>query len=676
MPVTRWATALLLILLVCPDGRQAAGAETVEVGKELRRLAHASMSVDERTAALERLLASPKGGEPELWAYFAWAFDAGPQRDLAGRLMRRALHEGLARIDPDPLRPDNSWRPEEHDHAVGRWQRMVADAIEKGSRELAARAAAFHYVKLGGPLTAAMLAPWPPSPLIRAIVEEDLGRVTDAKGESIVARWDEDEVKALAERLSRPLEALNQAGFLGHASGTKGLESLRNLGTAAVPLLLHEARRAAEGIPEGRIDRCVNAITVLGLIGDRSATEPLMACLLSGDGWIRAAAATALGDLSDPKAAIALARQLAYAGDPFRSRESWDYPGTTETTVKPEDWNSVEYYVIDAAAADALLAMGSPGAVGWLLKNDLDPKRRNLRIRVLQDALDTIHRHLPDAPTTAYDPDAGLPQRHAAFEKLEAWWRANRQHPYLLKKKFDEQDPGWLESARGLARRLGEPKVLELMIAKDSCEILGHVITPVLIEALGTTKSATHKNELAQALARVRDRRAVPALLLLLGEKIGFVRAAALSALGAYARDGAPSVLAALVAGLDDPDCGAQVAAMQALVAALPTEIVREAIAKHDEAAHTARCGADANYAMALTVVRLVQEGDAHWPRVRDGLRSKDRVERRSWWDLLRLALDLYEHLYDPIADPASPDWRPIDDAHVLKALRARRGDR
>jgi hypothetical protein len=303
-----------------------------------------------------------------------------------------------------------------------------------------------------------------------------------------------------------------------------------------------------------------------------------------------------------------------------------------------------------------------------------------VRIRVLQDALDTIHRHLPDAPTADYNPDGGLPQRHAAFERLESWWRANRDRPDLLRKKFDEQDAGWLESARGLAKRLGEPKVLELMIAKDSCEILGPVITPVLLEALAATKSASHKNELAQALARVRGPRAVPALQNLLQEKAGFVRAAALGALGTYlAMSGHPGsrwqeVLGAVVERLEDPDCGAQVAAMQALVGAPPSDLVRAAIAKHDEAAHAALCGADANYAMAITVVRLAQEGELHWPKVREGLRSKDRVERRTWWDLLRLALDLYEHDYDPIADPASPDWRPINEAKVLDTLRRRLG--
>jgi HEAT repeat protein len=417
----------------------------------------------------------------------------------------------------------------------------------------------------------------------------------------------------------------------------------------------------------------VQAITALGVIGDRAATEPLMACMESLNGWIRVSAATALSDLGDPAAAIVLARQMAYAGDPFRKFEVWDYPGTTETTVSPEDWSTVDYYVVDAAAADALLQMGSRGAVGWLLKNDLDPKRRNVRIRVLQDALDVLRRHLPDAPTADYLPDGGLPQRHAAFEKLEAWWRAHRDDPGLLKATFPETDPGFVNAARGLALKLTQPKVLELMIAKDSAEILGACFTPALIAMLAETKSPAAKVELAQALERVRDPRAVAPLLDLLREKAAFLRAAATRSLQPYAWRGEPRVIDPLVAGLASPDCAVNLAAMQALVAAPPSEQVRQALGAHAEADYLRRCGQDANFPLAAAVVRLVQEGADHWPAVKQGLVSPDRVVRRTTWDLLRVALDLYEHLYDPIPPPDRPEWRPIEEAEVLDALRARR---
>jgi hypothetical protein len=302
----------------------------------------------------------------------------------------------------------------------------------------------------------------------------------------------------------------------------------------------------------------------------------------------------------------------------------------------------------------------------------LDPKRRNVRIRVLQDALDCIKRHLPQAPTEGYNPDAGLPQRHAAFEKLEAWWRQHRDDADLLKKKFDETDPGFRKAADALAERLTQPKVLELMIAKDSAEVLGAPLTPALIDALAKTKAHGAKVELAQALERVRDPRAKAPLLALLKEKPAFVRAAATRALQPYAWSGDPEVIDALVAGLASPDCSVNVAAMQALVAAPPSDRVRMALGQHDEVEYASRCDTDSNYAIAAAVVRLVQEGEAHWPPVKAGLASPDRVVRRSWWDLLRVALDLYEHLYDPIPPPSAPEWRAIDEAKALDALRVR----
>lgn len=626
----------------------------MDLARELRLAARSDRADDERVAAARRALTVPKGGEPDAWARAGSALrEVAPE--TSAWLFRRAAQEGP--VAPAALHP-SVWHVAEPGPS-----RVLADAVRAslGRRQ--------------GQL-ASLAEAWPPPPFVRAVLEDEVGRVARADGSFVLAAGTQDEVRALLAQAEPVAADLDRACSVDAAEATAGLDALLARGKACLPLLLHEARRAAEGVPAGRVERCVQALTVLGLLGEREATPVLVACLESLEGWIRVTAATALGDLGDPAAAVALARQLAYAGDPFRGRESWDYPGTTETTVSPEAWPTVEYYAVDAAAADALLALGSRGAVGWLLKNDLDPRRRNVRIRVLQDAGDALVRHLPTSPAADYLPDAGLPQRHAAFERLVQWWRAHRADPDLLARRFPEQDPGWLAAAQRLADQLGKPKVLELMIAKDSCEILGGVITPVLVSTLAQARTNSHKNELAQALRRVQDPRAVPALLALLGERAGFVRASATASLGAYARAGAPEVVGALVARLEDPDCGVEVAAMQGLVAAPPSQAVRAALARNDEAAHAARCGADANYALAATVVRLVQEGEAHWPPVRDGLRSPDRVVRRTWWDLLRLALDLYEHLYDPIPEPTSPDARAIDEAAVLEALRARREGR
>jgi hypothetical protein len=661
-----WVTARGLGLCLIGAAAAPLHAEDlapVDLAKELRRAAY-----EHDTDAAKRALSVPSGGDATLWAV-AGANLLRNDPEVAVWLIRRAFLE-----DPAPRGFRTSRRPAGIVDApamrLGGW---LLDTVKDGTPEEVARALAIIGVAERGGLDPELTNSWPPSRFVRTVLEDEVGRVATPDGTFWLANGDARAVRTLLESVHATAGELDDACSDDPRTAESGLDALLARGKGALPLLLHEVRRAAEGVPPGRVLRCVQAITALGIIGDRAATGPLMACMESLNGWIRVTAATALGDLGDPAAAVVLARQLAYAGDPFRKFESWDYPGTTETTVAPEDWNGVDYYVVDAAAADALLAMGSRGAVGWLLKNDLDPKRRNVRIRVIQDALDCLKRHLPEAPTADYLPDGGLPQRHAAFEKLEAWWRAHRDDPGLLKKTFDEQDPGFVKAARELAERLTQQKVLELMIAKDSAEVLGAPLTPALLEALATAKGPGAKVELAQALMRVRDPRAVPALLGLLEEKAAFLRAAGAGALVTYAARGAPEVIEALVAGLASPDCGVAVASMQSLVAAPPSDLVRQALAANDEAAFEKRCGADANYAMAAKVVRLVQEGQVHWPEVEAGLASPDRVVRRSWWDLLRLALDLYEHLYDPIPPPTAPEWRAVDETKVLEALRARR---
>ena len=50
-----------------------------------------------------------------------------------------------------------------------------------------------------------------------------------------------------------------------------------------------------------------------------------------------------------------------------------------------------------------------------------------------------------------------------------------------------------------------------------------------------------------------------------------------------------------------------------------------------------------------------------------------ERYVRRNWWDLLRRALALPNYVYDANLDTTDPRWRPVDEAPILEALRARR---
>ena len=148
------------------------------------------------------------------------------------------------------------------------------------------------------------------------------------------------------------------------------------------------------------------------MIGDRAAVDDLIPCIvdLKDEGWARAAAVTALGDIGDPRVIPELCRVLFYLGDVHRPRDSWDYPGADNTDVPADRWDTVEYYAIDCAVADALLRLGVANAAEWLIRERLHPRSGRWRIRVLQDAVDAIRRAFPTAPRS-YEPDAGLPSR-------------------------------------------------------------------------------------------------------------------------------------------------------------------------------------------------------------------------------------------------------------------------
>jgi HEAT repeat protein len=649
----------VVLVIVLLAGRTGAGgraawgeeAEPVDAARELRRAARADLGLAERTTAAVRALTAPTPppgtATPDLWVRAATSL-LGHDALLPIRLLVRSLHEGVG----SPA----AWADA---------RRAFAALREKGSAT-----PWFAELEVVGLLLG---RPGPPGDL-PAFATADPA-VREALTLKLGARLLEGEPDALAARLAQAwptLAALEQAHATDEAGSRAGLEAVVALGEAALPLLTSRAALLAKGVPPGLLAEGLDVLALLGQLGRREATPVLVACLESMQGWVRYGAATALADLADPAAAVALARQVAYAGDPFRGRESWDYPGTSETTVPPEGWASVEYYVIDVAACDALLTLGARGAAGWLVKHALHPGRRNLRIRVPQDALDVLRRHLPKAPLPELLVDGSLPERFALWEALEAWWSAHKDDADLLGRTFPSDDPGFVPVADALARRLTEPKVLELMIAKDSCELLGDAITPALVRAVANARPGA-KTELARALARTRDPHAVPTLLEMLNAPQGFVRAAAAEVLDVFARRD-PQVVPALLRALDDPDCGLRVAAMKGLVGAPVRADVLAAVRAHDEAQHAARCGPDATFGWTRSAVLLVQEGAGHASTLVEALGHADRVVRRTAWDLLRMALGLPDHLFDPLPAPGTPEFRALDPERLARALATRRG--
>lgn len=637
---TAWIAVLLGLLALRPAAAEEPGQA---LARAVRKAADRTAPVEVRQAAADEALALGLDSEGEGFVAAAASLLAHDEA-RAVRLLVRARRAG-AWTGLDDLRRALAARP------------APQDAAARARRE------ALH-VLLGLPAGAEALAlAWPPEPAVAEALALRLG--------ASLLEGTPEEVRG---RLGPALEArawLDQAALAGEAASREALERLVAAPATSLALLLSLGRSAVDSTPPGLLAEAMDVLALLGALGRREATPVLVAGLESMQGWVRHQACAALADLRDPAAAVALARQVAYAGDPFRARESWDYPGTTDTPIPPEAWATVEYYVIDVAACDALLALGARGAAGWLVRNALDPTRRNLRVRVLQDAIDVLRRHLPSAPLPEVLVEGSLPDRWQAWQRLEAWWRAHRDDPGLLGTRFPVEDAGWQAVAARLAQRLVEPKVLELMIAKDSCELLGAAMTPALVKALEGARPGA-RTELARALARTRDPQAAGALRGLLRAPQGFVRAASAEVLDHLARSDA-AVLDDLLAALDDPDCGVRVAAMKGLVGAPVDARVLAAARTHDEAAHAQRCGADTAFGWARSAVLLVQEGNGNLPPLLAGCAHADRVVRRTAWDLLRAALDLPEHLFDPLPAPGTPDWKGPERAAVEAAVAARR---
>jgi HEAT repeat protein len=462
------------------------------------------------------------------------------------------------------------------------------------------------------------------------------------------------------------LSALDRADSDDPKEARAGLDALLAKKDIAVPLLLSVATPGPKPTPPGLLGRRTRAIAVLGMTADRRATPVLSACLSDAQpGWVRVAAAYALGDLGDPAALPALTRALFYLGDRHRPRDSWDFPGEGETDVPAEQWPDVEYYAIDVGVADALLRLGVPGAAGWLIRERLDPRKGRWRVRVPQDATDAIRRAFEGAPAS-YRPDAGLPERMAAWEELLVWW-AKTPKP---RRTLDEADPATRAAIDAIVARVVGKNVMELQIAEKSLELLGSAATPSLLAAVPGA-GRVGRMEIAATLGLVRDPRAVEPLLALSKDEARDLRVAAARALSAYVEgpDGVREpVLARLVAMLDDPEEGPRAAALAALAVAPPRAEVRAAVEARAAAKRPENAFDD--WRRAEAVVLLVQTGDG-LPAVLAGLEDPVLLRRRSLWDVVRAALRLPPDAFDPGADPAK--GARLDPARARDALERRR---
>lgn len=554
------------------------------------------------------------------------------------------------------------------DDALAAWPAEPAPAAGEGQRsaqQAAARAGARWLLGERSPACRrALLAAWPPAPAVAAALTLELGWATEPDEPPLVALQAAG-AEALVARSTPTIEALDAACSDRAARMQGGLDRLVDeLGAEAVPVLLGEVRRAnALPGPDGRTPRAARAVIALGRIGDARVRPELEAALAGDDGWLRTVAASALGDLGDPGAAPALAWHLSVLSDAFRARDRWDYPGAADTPIAAADWPNIDYYVIDGAACEALLRLGVPRAAGWLIDRQLDPRQARFRIRVLQDATDALRRHVPTAPVAAYIPDAGIPQRQAAFEALAGWWHDARHRTDLLATRLDETSPSFRSAADALVQHLSENDARRFIIGKAAIALVGPPMTPSLIEALGRTDRPVARSEIALALGLVGDLRAVPALIALQEDPRPMVRARACVALGAYART-SPEARATLLAGVHDAREDVRVAALGGLVGAPRCPEVAAALGTVE--------AADRDGLRALVVARLVQEGPAGaWDDVAAGLAAPTREERHAWWDLVRRGLGLPAYVHDAQAEPTDTTARHLDRARATAAWQA-----
>ena len=650
-----WATSLLgcALIVLLQTGLSKRPAHAEEGGSLSPRDALLT-ALGERHKPAARLQAAARVLAGDALADAGLAFEAGVSLlpvDVAtgGWLVHRALEM------EQPL-----------DEAVANAQEVVS-RLEGSASDPTLAAVRFRLGLRTPEVVDALCSVWPPQGLAHAVLAADVGTIR--VDELPLVACNQAVAKRTLQALLPALRALDEASRLAPETLCRGLDALVGpLKDAAPAVCLHELRRARArpGI-DGRTPRACRAAMVLGLIQEATARPLLEEALRGDDGWLRHAAATALGDLGDPGAAPALAWHLSVLSDAFRNRDRWGYPGPDGTPISREAWQRTDYFVVDAAAACSLLRLGVPGAAGWLIHRQLDPRIARFRIRVLQDARDALVRYAPGAPARAYNVDSGVPQRKAAFEALAAWWHEKRSQRDVLPLTLDETDVRFQEAARGLAQHLREDDARRFIISKAACRLLGACMTPALLDALAQSARPVAKCELAIALGEGRDPRAVPALLSLLRDASPTVRARATRALAAHVGT-LDEVRTAVLARRGDPSEDVQAAAWQALVEAPPHPSVAEALGTPPD---------DRDALRAFTVVCVVQRGDeASQQAVLAGLAEPTRESRHAWWDLVRRALNLPPHVHN--AQPA-PDQRGVRrlQAQRLRAEVARvRGER
>ena len=310
---------------------------------------------------------------------------------------------------------------------------------------------------------------------------------------------------------------LEAIGSWDNKTWNQAMAVLTKIGAASKPALI-------EALASPQLYVRVHARQLLVRLGASEVEPQLVAALQAPNALDRASAATALGDAGLKTAVPALEESLgdadpdvvraaALALSQLDARES--VPAMQRALAR------FTYAETRRELASALARLGDRGAVAILLEG-LDQRDDLLREKSFEAFFDVTGLHL------GYDPMAPRPDRLEAIAHLQSLW-AERGADLRLR-AWQGVDPEVEHDLWGLIGKLGDGKEDEELVSQlleaDAAAV------PSLVLALKFPPGFAEKRRLVcDLLARLTDRRAVPALIATLRDPVISVAARACIAL-------------------------------------------------------------------------------------------------------------------------------------------------
>jgi len=272
------------------------------------------------------------------------------------------------------------------------------------------------------------------------------------------------------------------------------------------------------------------AAKLLGSLGHRRAVEPLIASLKDQDGRVRSACVEALGRLKDPRAIKPLLMLTA---------EEISYPATEgvlmalaamgEDGIEPIiGLLSHENHEVREAAAGQLARVHEPRTVDPLIKA-LNDEHQFVQSRA-SPGMSWVREQ------RGYEPVLAVYKRKETYHPVRATALRNlRGHPQEVEFLI-ESLANWSPRVQNAAvQRLGQ------LLPREAFE--------PLLDCLRNSKYNDVRADVAEVLAKMNDRRAVPPLIDRLQDPTSLTRAAAARALGSF---GDPRAISPLIRALDN----------------------------------------------------------------------------------------------------------------------------